>query len=64
MNKKISKYYTIAALLMFVTATFQIANEQFLLGVVFFVSAVCFTSAAGAYRKKEKEEKQEGVDSE
>ena len=62
MNKKISKWLSFAALLMFVAATFQIANESFFSGIVLFGAAACFASTAGVYRKREKEERQERVD--
>ena len=55
-NKDIVKWWTLAAVLMFAAATFQIVSEHFLLGAIFFGSAVCFTSAAGIYRKKATEE--------
>ncbi len=64
MNKKISKWLSFAALLMFVAATYQIANESFFPGIIFFGAAACFASAAGVYQKREKEERQEGVDNE
>ena len=62
MNKKISKWLSFAALLMFAAATYQIAGGQIMQGVVFFGAAVCFTTAANRYREKDKEEKQEGRD--
>ena len=55
-NKNIAKCWSLAALLMFVTATFQIVSERFLIGAVFFGAAVCSLSAAGKYRKKDAEE--------
>ena len=64
MNKKVSKWMSVAALLMFVTATFQIADDRILPGIVFFGAAVCFVSAADLYRKKEKKEEQERVNNE
>ncbi|MBR2717567.1 MAG: hypothetical protein IKD79_07535 [Oscillospiraceae bacterium] len=62
MDKKVSKWLALAALLLFVSATFQIANDQFIMGVVFFGAAACFASAANTYREKEKEEKQAEAD--
>ena len=62
MDKKSSKWLSFTAMLMFVAATFQIANEKFFPGIVFFCAAACFASAAGVYQKKEKEDKQERVD--
>jgi len=62
MNKKSFKWLSFAALLMFVAATFQITNDHFISGIIFFAAAVCFTFSANVYRKKEKEEKQEGID--
>ena len=54
-NNTIAKCWTLAALLMFVTATLQIVNENFIIGAVNFGAATCFLSAA-KYRKKEAEE--------
>ncbi len=59
MNKKSSTWLALAALLMFVAATFQIAGDRFILGVVFFGSAICFTAAANKYREKEGRDKKE-----
>lgn len=44
---------TLAALLLFVAATFQIADDKTLLGVVFFAAASCLSSLAGIYRERE-----------
>lgn len=55
-NKKISKLWTIGALCMFVSATFQIASGHFILGAIFFGSASCFSYLAAFYSKREKEE--------
>ena len=55
-NKDIAKWWSLAAVLMFATATFQIVSERFLLGAVCFGAAACFLSAAGKYRKREAEE--------
>ena len=57
MNKKISKWLTLAALLMFAGATFQITSDHCMPGVVCFAAAVSFCCSAEVYRKKEKEEK-------
>ena len=54
-NNTIAKCWTLAALLMFVTATLQIVNEYFIIGAVNFGAATCFLSAAAKYRKKEAE---------
>ena len=54
-NNNAAKYWSLAALLMFVAATFQIVSERFLLGAVCFGAAACFLAAAGKYRKKESE---------
>ena len=62
MNKKISKWLTLAALLMFVGATFQIASDHYMLGVVCFAAAVSFSCSAEVYRKKEKEVNQKEAD--
>jgi 1,4-dihydroxy-2-naphthoate octaprenyltransferase len=62
MNKKISKWLTFAALLMFVGATFQIASDHYMLGVICFAAAVSFSCSAEVYRKKEKEEKKKEAD--
>ena len=55
-NSTIAKCWTLAALLMFVTATFQIVNGNFIVGAVCFGSAACFMAAAAKYRKKAAEE--------
>ena len=57
-----SKCLMLAALLMFVGATFQIANDHFMLGVIYFAAAVGFSCSAYAYQKKENKEKQEETD--
>ena len=44
---------TLAALLLFVAATFQIADDKTLLGVVFFAAASCLSSLAGIYHERE-----------
>ena len=44
---------TLAALLLFVAATFQIADDKTLLGVAFFVAASCLSSLAGIYHERE-----------
>ncbi len=62
MNKKISKWLVLAALLMFVGATFQITSDHYMLGVVCFAAAVSFSCSAEVYRKREKEEKQKEAD--
>ena len=62
MNKKISKWLTLAALLMFVGATFQIISDHYMLGVVCFSAAVSSSCSAEIYRKKEKEENQKEAD--
>ena len=59
MSKKSSKWLALAALLMFVGATFQIASDHYMLGVICFAAAVSFSCSANVYRKKEKEETQE-----
>ena len=51
-NKDIAKWWSLAAVLMFAAATFQIVSERFLLGAVCFGVAVCFLSVAGKYRKR------------
>ena len=55
-NSTIAKCWTLAALLMFVTATLQIVNENFVIGAITFGAAPCFRAAAAKYRKKEAEE--------
>lgn len=57
-----SKCLMLAALLMFVGATFQIAGDHYWLGIVYFAAAVSFFCSAEVYRKREKEEKQEEAD--
>ena len=55
-NKDIAKWWSLAAVLMFTAATFQIVSGHFLLGAVCFGAAACFLAAAGRYRKKGLEE--------
>ena len=43
---------SLAALLLFAAATFQIADGNMLLGVVLFGAASCFSSLAGIYRER------------
>lgn len=62
MNNKKAKWLALAALLMFVGAVFQIANDQFILGIICFGAAAAFTSSASVYRERAKKEKQEGAD--
>ena len=61
-NNSKSKWLMIAALLMFVGATFQIASDHYMLGVICFAAAVSFSCSAEVYRKKEKEEKKKEAD--
>ena len=51
-----SKWFALAALFMFVGATFQIASDHYMLGVICFAAAVSFSCSANVYRKREKEE--------
>lgn len=46
-NSRKSKMAALAAALLFAAATFQIADDNTLLGVVLFASAACFSSIAG-----------------
>ena len=55
-SKEIAKWWSLAAMLMFAAATFQIVSERFLLSAICFGAAACFLSAAGKYRKKGLEE--------
>ena len=55
-NKDIAKWWSLAAVLMFAAATFQIVSERFLIGAVCIGAAACFMAAAGKFRKKEAEE--------
>ena len=55
-NKDIAKCWSLAAVLQFATAVFQIVSERFLLGAICFGAAACFLSAAANYRKKDAEE--------
>ncbi len=57
-----SKCLMLAALLMFVGATFQITSDHYLLGVICFAAAVSFSCSAEVYRKREAEEKQKEAD--
>ena len=59
MNKTVSKWLALAALLMFVGATFQIAGDHYILGAICFVAAASFAYSANLYRKKGNEERQE-----
>ena len=52
MNKKISKWLALAALLMFVGATFQITSDHYILGAICFAAAASFAYSANQYRKK------------
>ena len=51
-----AKVMALAALLMFVTAVFQIAADRFGIGMVFIGAGACFSAAAASYRNKEKAE--------
>ena len=62
MIKRISKWLALAALLMFVGATFQITSDHYILGAICFVAAASFAYSANLYRKKGNEEKQEEAD--
>ena len=62
MNKKISKWLALAALLMFAGATFQITGDHYIPGAVCFAAAASFAYSANVYRKKGNEEKQEEAD--
>ena len=55
-SKDIAKWWSLAAVLMFAAAVFQIVSEHFLLGAICFGAAACFLTAAGKYRKKGMEE--------
>lgn len=46
MNKKISKWLALAALLMFVGATFQITSDHYILGAICFAAAASFAYSA------------------
>ena len=61
MNSKKAKWLALAALLMFVGATFHIANDHFLSGIICFGAAAAFTSSANVYRERAKKEKREGA---
>ena len=61
-SKDIAKWWSLAAVLMFAAAVFQIVSERFLLGAVCFGAAACFMAAAGKSPKKglkENEKKEE-----
>ena len=49
---KASSLLYLAALFSFCAATFQIAGSRWILAVVFFGAAVCFSCVAGKLRKK------------
>ena len=57
MNKKVSrsKWLAIAALLMFIGATFHIATGHFISGIICFGAAAAFTTSAKNLREKEDE---------
>lgn len=57
----LSKWLAFAALLMFVGAVSQIANDHFISGIICFGAAAAFTSSANVYRERAKKEKQEGA---
>lgn len=44
---------TLATVLSFAAATFQIADDKTLLGVIFFAAASCLSSLAGIYHERE-----------
>ena len=54
MNKKLSKWLALAALLMFAGAAFRITRDHYMPGVVCFAAAVSFSCSAEVYRKTEK----------
>ena len=56
MTKKVSKWWYLAALFMFVAATFHIVGDHFILGAIFFACAACFLITAGKYKKLESKE--------
>ncbi len=62
MNNKKSKWLALAALLMFVGAVFQIANEHLIFGIICFGAAAGFTTSANVYRERAKKEEQEGME--
>ena len=62
MSKKRSKWLALAALLMFVGATFQITSDHYMLGVICFAAAVSFSCSANVYRKKANQEKPKEAD--
>ena len=62
MNKKSSKYLALAALFMFVGATFQITSDHYMLGIICFAAAVSFSCSANVYRKKANQEKPKEAD--
>ena len=61
-NNTNAKLWSLAAVLMFAVAVFQITSDHFLPGAVFFGAAACFMSAAGIYRKKAAEENRQEVE--
>ena len=62
MSKKSSKWLALAALLMFVGATFQITSDHYMLGMICFAAAVSFSCSANVYRKKANQEKPKEAD--
>lgn len=56
-----SQIAALAALLLFVAATFQIADGSILPGVILFASAVCLSSVAGICHKGEASEGGRGI---
>ena len=53
MKKNSSKWFTLAAVLSFTAAVFQIVNNHWLISALFFASATCFLAASKKYSKAE-----------
>ena len=50
--QQMAKWMALAAVLNFVAAVLQIANDRFWIGIVFIGAGACFSAAAASYRKK------------
>ena len=60
-----SKLFNLAALLMFVAAVFQIANNNIIIGACFLGAGTCFLAAGKNFKEKEAaENKQDQISEE
>ena len=56
MNKPIAKWMSLAAVLLFTAATFQITSDHVWLGMAFLGGASCFACAARKYHRKKEQD--------